>query len=479
MSERRASGLSNGTEQGSTLVNVKGRLRNRLLILILLPLLLGALFFTYETFQYSTKIAQQTFDKSLSILSVTLMEQADTLNADALSEGVLESITDSLGHVFFYQLRAPNSVILAGYANAPSADAATVKAAAGRPQLFTGEYRNQPVRAVYLRNFWNNQDYSGWVGMTVWQFYDSQTRLRNELFLRSLLRLILPIILVAAALLFGIGYSLKPLYKLQDSINRRSIDDLTLIQQSVPVEVKSLVESMNRLLARLSTAINKREAFLGNASHQLKTPLANIRSRAELALTAEDPHSQKSQIQSLIAMTDQTSRLATQMLSLLRAESQELLAQPKERVDLVHLVREVCEFYAPIAVKKGRELVFEHDGLANLDIRIATPTMLSESIGNLIENSIAYSKAKAPIHVRIERSDQQAHIMVQDAGPGIPVELQDSAQKRFYRVPGTAEDGCGIGLSIVSQTVKNLHGELVFDGPTKDYFVATLILPLD
>lgn len=455
-------------------VNVSGRLRNRLLVLILLPLLLATGFFVYETFQYSQKIAQQTFDKSLSILSVTLMEQADTYNGDALSEEILESITDSLGHVFFYQLRAADSTLFAGYSNAPMPNVEIEKAAAGRPQLFVAEYRGQPVRAAHLRNFWNTPSYSGWVGITVWQFFDAQTKMRDEIFLRSLLRLLLPLALVASMLWFGIGFSLKPLNKLENSINRRSIDDLALIKQSVPFEVKSLVQAMNDLLSRLGSAIKKREAFLGNASHQLKTPLANIRSRAELALQAEDRKSRQAHLDVLLATTDQTSRLATQMLSLLRAESEEWLTHRREKVDLIKLVREVCEYYAPMAVKHHRELVFEHNGLTSLETWIPNPSMLSECLGNLLENGMAYSREKAAITVQIEQQNHHALIRVMDGGPGIPEEHWDPVLKRFYRIPGTVPAGCGIGLSIVHQTLKNLGGNLVFSTPAKDSFAVEI-----
>ncbi|MEE9447641.1 MAG: sensor histidine kinase N-terminal domain-containing protein, partial [Arenicellales bacterium] len=177
---------SQALKQPNTLANVSGRLRNRLLILILLPLLLAVLLFTYETFKYSEKIAQQTFDKSLSILSVTLMEQADAYNGDALSEEILESITNSLGHVFFYQLRTTDAILLAGYSNAPIPSKEIIQMAAGRPQLFIGEYRNKPVRAAHLRNFRSSPSYSGWVEITVWQFFDAQQKMQSSLFARSL-----------------------------------------------------------------------------------------------------------------------------------------------------------------------------------------------------------------------------------------------------------------------------------------------------
>ena len=176
MSEQDPAPLEESSLTGGA--NVSGRLRNRLMAIILVPLLLAVLFFTIETYRYAERIAQQNFDKSLSILSVTLMEQADTYAGDALSEHILESITDSLGHVFFYQLRAEDSSLLAGYSNAPVADRELIKAAAGRPQMFDGSYRDRDVRAVYLRNFWNNTSYQGWVGITVWQFLRHGRRMR-------------------------------------------------------------------------------------------------------------------------------------------------------------------------------------------------------------------------------------------------------------------------------------------------------------
>ncbi|MEE9448278.1 MAG: ATP-binding protein [Arenicellales bacterium] len=104
--------------------------------------------------------------------------------------------------------------------------------------------------------------------------------------------------------------------------------------------------------------------------------------------------------------------------------------------------------------------------------------MLRECIGNLIENSLAYSLAGGEIIVCVDVSNTIAHITVQDCGPGIPEKYQELALGRFYRIPGTTPEGCGIGLSIVQQTLKNLQGELIFKQGDDGSFLSKISFPI-
>ncbi len=456
--------------------NISGRLRNRLFYLLMAPLLFISSLFAIETYLYSQTIAKESFDKSLTVLSMVMMEQSANLSGDIVSDKILKSITDSIGDVFYYHVNTPENSLISGYTNGPKPSRNVYKMATEKPQLFNAKYRNRPTRAAFFRRHIDNVAYQGWVELTVWQHFDQQHELQARLFTRSLFRLVGLVFLVGAILWFGINFGLHPLTRLQAAVSRRSINDLHPIKTPIPLEVKQLVESMNDLFLRLKSSIAKREAFLANASHQLKTPLANIRGKAELAFDSEKHSSKQAYIKDLLSMTDQTSRLVNQMLSLLQAQGSDLLTTPYQQIELNQLVKSTCEYYAPYAVKDKRELIFEPCSPITISVRM--PLLVTECLSNLIENAINYSHANKSIIISIEHQGDKAIINVTDSGPGIPQELHQEVAQRFYRVPGTKPSGYGLGLAIVKEILKNMNAELYFIGPSEDSFTVSIHMPI-
>lgn len=458
-------------------VNISGHLRNRLFALLVVPMLIISVIFTVETYLNAQTIAKQSFDKSLTILTLAIMGQSEELAGDSLSENTLELINDSMGDVFFYHIVAPEGGFITGYSSAPQTDIATADLASGRPYLFDDTYKGIPVRAAFFRQYIDNSVYQGWMELTVWQYLDKQRELQNTLFIRSISRLSILVALTCIILWFGVRYGLLPLTALEAAITQRSIQDLSPIKRAVPHEVKSIVEAMNDLFSRLASAIKRRDAFLGNASHQLKTPLARIQNQAELAIRANTSDKKIEHIKGVMDLTKQTSRLTNQMLSLLRAESESLLAREHRQLEISELTKNVVEHYAPDIVRNHRELVFEEPEQP-LYIK-ALPILLTEAISNLIENSIAYSYPQSPITISVQSKNSFAEVRVIDSGPGISREYQDEVVQRFYRVPGTKADGCGLGLSIVKEIVTIFSGDVFFEGPDNTSFCIGIRLPLD
>lgn len=459
-------------------VNISGKLRHRLLALLVVPMLIISLLFSLETYWNAQSISKNSFDESLTILTLAIMAQSENTSGDSLPENTLELIQNSIGDVFFYHIVAPQGGFVTGYTNKPEYPDAVLgePLPTGKPTLFDSVYQGEPVRAALYRQYSDNPIYTGWIELTVWRYLNKQYDFQHLLFTQSVSRLSVLISFISLILWFGIRYGLKPLERLQNSIAKRSINDLSAIKSPVPFEVKALVESMNDLFSRLTGAIEKREAFLGNASHQLKTPLARIRTQAEIALRNKSVVAQKENIQEVIYLTRHTSRLINQMLSLLRAESDKLLLKDHQALDLNALTRDVAKHYALDIIRSKRELIFEaYDGPVNIH---ALPIMLTEAISNLVENAMAYSHPEKDLTIRVQKNSHWAEVWIIDKGPGIASHIQEEATHRFYRIPGTKATGCGLGLAIVTEIVKSFNGELFFDGPTKDHFAIGIRLPL-
>ena len=306
-------------------VVISGSLRNRLLFLLIIPILLISSGLTVETYIHSRSVAKSSFDKSLEILSMTIMEQPEKFSGDTIDDSVISSITESIGDTFYYYVSTPGNSLISGYSNAPRPNRKPNLLPAGKPYLFDAVYRNKPTRAAFLRRFIDTTTYTGWVELTVWQRFKQQQELHQHLFYRSLFRLTSLILFAALCLWFSVHFGLNPLKKLQKSIAQRSMDDLKPITTPVPSEAHELVASMNDLFRRLRKSIERRESFIANASHQLKTPLASIKGRTELAFKSDYIDDKQRYISDVLTMTDQTSRLINQMLSLLKAQNDDCL----------------------------------------------------------------------------------------------------------------------------------------------------------
>ena len=467
----------------SKYIHSQGSLRNRLLLTLMIPLILISSIFAFESYENAYSISKSSFDKSLAILSLTLIEQDDNIFGNRLSDEILTVYEDAVGDDFFYHAIVLKSSVITGYAHPPRPTTYPEDANL-KPFLYDSQYHGKLVRAAFVSKISDNPEFPGEVHLTVWQTFDNQTMLQNQIFVRSLIRILSLIILVASTCWFAVSYGLKPLDELQNAIKKRTITDLEPIKRSVPIEVKSLVESMNDLFSRLQIAIKKRETFLANASHQLKTPLANMQGKAELALRANDQDLSKDHIRELISINKKSSRLTSQMLSLLRAESDDILINPTQKFELNKLVKDVCIHYAPSAVRQGRDIHFiDSEQLAYLE---GHPLLITESIGNLIENSMAYSHPNQDIEVGLALTPQlhgesrmEAIITISDAGPGIPSELHEKTMFRFYRASSSVKvEGCGLGLAIVNEIIKNHQGDVYFENPNSGQFISVIRLPV-
>lgn len=258
---------------------------------------------------------------------------------------------------------------------------------------------------------------------------------------------------------FGLTRGLAPLADLQARIRARPPDDLSPIDaRGAPEEIAPLVSAFNELLARLSQNLEMQQRFLADAAHQMRTPLAGLRTQAELALREKDPQELKRTLRHIAAATERSTHLINQLLTLARAEYQASDPSAAEVVDLVPLTRAVVRDFVSDAIQRGLDLGFEGDGRP-LQI-VAVPMLVRELLKNLIDNALRYTPSGGTVTVRLARRGEAAFIEVEDTGPGIPEAERPRIFDRFYRILGTNVDGSGLGLAIVREIAQQ-HGALV------------------
>ncbi len=197
-------------------------------------------------------------------------------------------------------------------------------------------------------------------------------------------------------------------------------DDLSPIEShAAPDEVAPLVGAFNELLSRLEQNLVTQKRFIADAAHQMKTPLAGMRTQAELALRETDPQDLKRSLRQIAASTERATHLINQLLSLARAEHQSTDLAAFEAVDLVALARDQVRDWVPQALARGIDLGYEG---CEVPLRIVgLPLLLRELLKNLIDNALRYTPAgqsvPATVTVRVRAEGSSAFLDVEDTGP--------------------------------------------------------------
>ncbi|MGB7398819.1 sensor histidine kinase [Castellaniella sp.] len=329
-------------------------------------------------------------------------------------------------------------------------------------------YRNatlnhQSLRLAYL---WGGRDQDG-LGFlaVVAEPAEARATLQQEILTGMLTPQL--IILPLAAMLAGLGLTqgLEPLSLLQEHMRRRKPSDLSPIRDDLaPAEIVPLIAAMNNVLHRLSASIESQRRFVANAAHQLKTPLAGIRTQCEIALREHEPDRMRASLSQLITGSQRATRLVNQLLLLARAESLDPnQSRTTEQLDLGALAEEATGQWVETAIGRGLDLGFETDGEA-LPI-FGNPVMIRELINNLVDNALLYTPAGGQVTVRTQADKDWVCLEVQDNGPGIPQEEQSRVFDRFYRILGHEAEGSGLGLAIVREVADHHQARIDFLPP--------------
>ena len=294
---------------------------------------------------------------------------------------------------------------------------------------------------------------------------------RSQLATDIIKGVILPqfVVLPAAVILvwLALSRSVRPLAELQQRIRRRDSGDLSPIRQvGVPDEVVPLVAAINDLLARLDKSISAQKHFLADAAHQLKTPLAGLRTQAELAEREidsgrSDPASLKHSLQQIALSSQRTARMVNQLLAMARTDDNAQTLR-LEDVDLAALAREEVRDFVPRAMEKSIDLGYEGpEDAAGAHLQ-AHPVLLRELIRNLVDNALLYTPRGGTVTARVtpDPFGQVLVLQVEDDGPGIAPTERERVFRAFYRALGSDVDGSGLGLAIVLEIAQQHRAEV-------------------
>ncbi len=314
---------------------------------------------------------------------------------------------------------------------------------------------------------------------------------RQQWVKRVLFKVLLPNLVLMVVAVFAVNWAVKralrPLLTLKEAVERRSPRDLSPMDvQASPEEVRPLVQSLNRLFELVNAQAESQRRFVADAAHQLRTPLAGLQAQIEAwAQAVNNPAAAMAwrekyernralapvddaqaainiganQINRLRDAARRTSQLANQLLALSRADARSPDAQPMHQVDLKELCETLLEMHLDGAQAKRIDL-----GLEVQAVHVSGHEwLLRELLGNLLDNALKYTPEGGTVTLRCAwaKGDGAPFLEVEDDGPGVPMAERRRVLARFYRVPGTASEGNGLGLAIADEIARVHRSQLV------------------
>jgi two-component system sensor histidine kinase TctE len=279
----------------------------------------------------------------------------------------------------------------------------------------------------------------------------------------TLLPLSVLVLLMTMIVGYGIRAGLAPLARLRREVESRAPDDLTPLKLDLaPLELRSLAAALNDLLAAVQRQIGAQKRFIGDAAHQLRTPLAGLQSQTKLALAAATDDEQRRRLDLVHQSAARSAHLVSQLLALAHAEPEAAASLARERIDLRLVARDTVAQMVPRALRAGQDLGLD-EGERDQPVFVnANAMLLREALSNLVDNAIQYAGVKAELTVRVRQQNGAGLLIVEDNGPGIPPEDQRRVFERFVRAT-YGGNGCGLGLAIVKEIVERHQGTVTLD----------------
>lgn len=257
-----------------------------------------------------------------------------------------------------------------------------------------------------------------------------------------------------------IGRGLKSLDKVAQEVANRAPSHLEPVNLTeVPEEIKPLLDELNHLFFRLKEGFEREKRFTADAAHELRTPLAAIKTQAQVALNSNHMDEKNIALQKLLASVNRSTHIIQQLLTMSKLVPEAASIHDLDKVNLNKITREILAMLAPAAVEKQIELEFE--SCECVSEFTGNSTAIGILIRNLVDNAIRYCHPQGRVVVRVVQNSQEVGLEVCDNGPGIPPELQARVFERFFRVIGNKSPGSGLGLAIVQQICALHHGRVV------------------
>lgn len=451
-------------------------LRRQLLLGLLLPTVAVVALNTVLLYRQALAAADTAYDRTLLATAKSIGEQL-SLAAGAGGAGgrVVASVPYSALEAFeadsrsrlFYRVLGFDEELVSGFADMPPPNRTLPDRSvyAALVHFYDDRYRDEAVRMAVLLQPVASADTQGMATVQVAETLELRRTLARQILLDTVWRQAMLLALIAAVVLWVVQRATRPVRGVSAAIEQRPAGDLTPIDTGqAPRELLPLLEATNHVMQRLASLLAHQKRFVRDAAHQLRTPLAVLKTQLQSARRGDMPAEKA--FDELTHTVDGAIALANQMLALAKVEQ---LRQQGDAavVDAAAIVREVALDLAPLAAE--RDLALEVDAQP-APVR-AHEWMLRELLRNLLHNAIRHSPQGAPLRLSLATDGRHAVLTVADAGPGLDPALGERLFQPFAAGAGsrtvtgadTGAAGSGLGLAICHEIVDTLAGTLALD----------------
>ncbi|MDB5818390.1 MAG: histidine kinase [Rhizobacter sp.] len=422
------------------------------------PLLAVVVVASVGAYAIALRSSQLVLDRSLFDSATSLARQARVVRAQTqmdLPQTALDVFEwDQVDQIYFEISSVQQGTIVSNASLRLASGAPALPALPQQPLYFDTAVLGVPVRALALTTVLPQGDH---LLVKVAETRNKRNQVARDVLVSALTLSLLVVIGAAGAIWFGVGSGLRAL----DTAVRRIVEGHVHKEaignhgaaEPVPDEVRPLAEEIDHLLGELSAAQASQERFVGNAAHQMRTPLAALGLQIDLARRETDDRRRAEALADAASGITRISHLLHQLLTLARIDEGEADSVDSQPIDLDLLAREEVERCVDAALARGVDLGYVAP-VGRVEVS-GKGGLIREALANLIDNALKYASAGGMVTVGV--ANDPPALYVEDAGPGIPPSEHDHVKDRFYRIAGTQADGCGLGLSIVDEIARR-HG---------------------
>ena len=441
-------------------------LRRILLLGILLPICLFVAADTFFLYRQTLAAINTAYDRTLlasaksigELLQVQGRGEQARLSA-AIPYSALEAFESDNRSRMVYRVSNTDGLLVDGFADLPMWQGKLPDQGpyAALVDFYDSAFRGDPIRMAVLLQPVSSETGLGMAVIQVGETLELRQTLARQILLGTLWRQALLISVLAGVVIWVVQRATRPVRRLSLELQARPTGDLTPITaQDAPRELQPLLVATNDVMSRLKSLLLHQKRFVRDTSHQLRTPLAVLKTQVQSALRGDvEPQTALTEIKHTV---ERATHLANQMLALSKVEQ---LRQQADAIDLnwSKVLREVTLDISPLIAEK------------NLDFEISTEPallhghdwMLRELSRNLLHNAIKYSHTNGTlaVHLRVDKYSQTSELRISDSGPGISAELQQRLFQPFSA--GDVRTGSGLGLAICAEVVQALQGSIQLD----------------
>jgi two-component system sensor histidine kinase TctE len=322
-------------------------------------------------------------------------------------------------------------------------------------QFYEDVFLGAPIRVAVLFQPVFSNDESGTVIVQVAEPMKIREESARDILRSTLLRQGMLVLAICFAVYVSVTRALRPLNQLRDEIDRRSADDLSaLTLRANLLELSTVTQAMNQLMERLARLIHYQKRFIANASHQLRTPLAVLKTQLQSGLRGDAPG--EVVLREISGTVERTITLANRMLLLAKIEQRRSQGM-SELCHLSDLARSAAVELSPLIAEKNLDFEFDERGGGG---RIRGDAWLvGELVRNLLNNAIRHTPPGQRLGIRVRCADDLAELLIWDSGGGLPEDQVNMLFEPFSS--GFSESGSGLGLAISREIVLSLGGRIV------------------